>query len=117
MKKLFFIPLIALCTFAVMSFNSVSEKTVIGMYGVSDTDPAKIQLIIGADHTFTYQDYSDMSKIIMVTGRWEQKEEFVVLKDYVSTYKFHDVWKISADGKVARSKMGITIYTLTKQSC
>lgn len=117
MKKLLFIPLMAICLFAVMSFNSVSEKTVIGMYGVHESDPAKIQLMINADHTFTYQDYSDMSKIIIVSGRWEQQEEFVVLKDYVSTYKFHDVWKISPDGKVARSKMGMLIYTLTKQSC
>lgn len=115
MKKFFQVLSLALCLVAVMSFKSVSERDMIGIYGGIKDDPGKIQLQINADHTFTYQDHSNPNQIVVITGRWEKQEEFIVLKDYVATYKLHDIWKVSADGKVARSKMGITIHTLLKQ--
>lgn len=115
MKNLLLIPVLALSLFAVMSFKSVTEKDMVGMYTIAAGSYSKIELKINADHTFSYQDYTDMNNIVIVSGRWEKQEEFIVLKDYVTTHKFNDIWKVSADGKTARSKAGIIIYTLEKR--
>lgn len=97
-----------------LSFTSKSTNEITGTYSVPDSDPSNIKLTINADNTFTYQDYSIQSKKISVKGNWTMKGKKVVLKDYSSDYKFHTVWNIVENGKVAKSRKGLTFYRLIK---
>ena len=116
MKKFIHLLSSALCLMAVMSFIP-EARNVMGTYTVGVMDPSQIKLDLKYDHTFTYQDFSNPNNKIEVTGRWEEQGEFVILKDYVSSVNFHDKWKITADGKFAKAKQGITFFTLQRQGC
>jgi len=100
--------------FGAMAFTNPSKTSVVGSYGVSATDPARIELTLCADYTFSYQDFSDPAKPIQVSGNWEQKGNAVQLLHANSTYTFHDKWKFDKDGAVAKSRKGMTFYTLCK---
>jgi uncharacterized protein (DUF2147 family) len=100
--------------FVLMSFTNVEDSSFIGTYGVPESDPNVIELTLNADNTFTYKDFSNPDKKIDVRGNWEAKNEVVVLKNYTSDFSFHHKWKIKMDGKVAKSRKGMTFYTLRK---
>lgn len=115
MKKFLHVCSILLCLTAVLSFKSADTKSIIGVYTVAANDPSQIVLKLNNDFTFTYQDFSNPAQKVTVSGRWEAHDGKVLLKDYVSTYKIHDKWRITADGKFAKSVSGLTIYSLMKQ--
>lgn len=115
MKKFIHLLAFSCCLLAIMSFMPV-HRNVIGIYTVPATDPSKIELKLNGDHTFMYQDLSNAEKPIAISGRWYQQGEYVLLKDYVCTYKLHYKWRITADGQYAKAKMGATFYSLKKQA-
>ena len=96
------------------SFASKNANKFIGTYGVSASDPSQIKLIINADNTFYYQDFSNPNKKLMINGSWTSKGKRVLLKDSNSSKRFHHVWTISADGNVAKSRNGLLFYRLCK---
>ncbi len=98
------------------SFTPGEPEQFLGTYGVSELDPSDIRLTIQSDHTFYYQDYSNPEHKIVRSGTWTLKGKHVVLKDKANIKKFHDVWKFSHHGQVAKSRKGITFYRLCKQS-
>ena len=100
--------------FVFMSFTKAPNADFIGTYGVSDSNPNKIELTLNADQTFSYKDFSNAEKQIDVQGNWELKNNVVTLKNYTSDFSFHHKWKIKMDGKVAKSRKGMTFYTLVK---
>jgi uncharacterized protein (DUF2147 family) len=97
-----------------MSLTKAPNANFIGTYGVSDSNPNKIELTLNADHTFTYKDFSNAEKQIDVQGNWEAKNDVVTLTNYTSDFSFHNKWKIKMEGKVAKSRKGMTFYTLVK---
>ncbi len=97
------------------SFTRISELDFVGIYGVSENDPSRIELRLNLDKTFTYQDFSDPVKQITVKGNWEVKNKKIFLKDYDSEFSFHSMWKIMKDGMVAKSRKGMNFYTLVKK--
>lgn len=97
-----------------MSFTTATNADVIGTYGVGADNPNTIELVLNADNTFTYKDFSDAQKPIDVQGNWEIKRDVIVLKNYTSNFSFHNKWKIKMDGKVAKSRKGMTFYRLVK---
>jgi hypothetical protein len=103
-----------LVIFASLSFTKASGGYLTGIYGVSKNDPSKIELTLNDDHTFRYQDFSNPAKRIDVSGKWELKGKFVILKNTTVSGSFHNKWKISQDGVVAKSRKGMTFYTLNK---
>lgn len=94
------------------SFTNKNVDAFIGTYGVSAANPAQIKLIIYADHTFYYQDFSIANKKFVAQGNWTLKGNKVVLLDEES--KFHTVWKFTEDGQIAKSRKGPTFYRLCK---
>jgi len=92
----------------------IDKEEFIGVYGVCEQDPSAIQLTLNADQTFTYRDHSNPNNRIDVQGNWEIKKDHVVLTNYTSDYSFHTKWKIDQNGKVAKSRKGMTWYTLGK---
>jgi len=96
------------------SFTTIDKESIVGVYGVCESDPSAIQLTLNDDQTFTYRDHSNPNKRIDVQGNWELKNKNVVLTNYTSDYSFHTKWKIDQDGKVAKSKKGLTWYTLVR---
>lgn len=96
------------------SFSGTNTNNFIGTFGVSASDPSQIKLTIHADHTFYYQDFSVSNKQVIITGKWEQKGEKVMLKSNEPGKKFHDTWTFANNGKVAKSRKGLAFYRLGK---
>jgi len=115
MKKLIKIPFIIIILLTLFSFTQITDLDLIGTYGVSENDPARIELTLNKDKTFTYKDLSNAAKQIDVKGNWEVKNNKILLKDYDSEFSFHTKWKISKDGMVAKSRKQMTFYTLGKK--
>lgn len=96
------------------SFTDKNSNEFIGTYGVSESDPSQIKLTINSDNTFFYQDFSIADKKLIIKGNWTSKGNNVFLKDNSSNRKFHNVWTISENGHVAKSRKGLTFYRLCK---
>ena len=106
--------LIASALLILSSFSNKQTIDFIGTYGVSDNDPSKIELVLNGDQTFSYQDFSNPSAPINIKGNWKRKNNQVILKDYNTELSFHSKWKIAKDGKLIKSRKGMTFYTLAK---
>jgi hypothetical protein len=96
------------------SFTEKYTKEFIWTYGVSTSDPSQIKLILHSDNTFFYQDFSNTDKKIIINGNWTSKGKKVFLHDNSSNKKFHKVWTILENGQVAKSRRGLTFYSLCK---
>lgn len=94
------------------SFTKMNTDQFIGTYAVSASDASQIKLIINADHTFYYQDFSISDKKIATKGNWTLKGNKVILKD--NGLKFHNVWTFEKNGEVAKSRKGLSFYRLCK---
>jgi len=115
MKKIIQSSLVLGILFMLSSFSHISEGDVIGTYGVSKSDPSGIELIINENNRFAYKDFSNPSKQIAVTGTWEFKNGHILLTTDNSEIDFHNKWKIVQDGTVAKSRKGVSFYTLIKK--
>jgi len=115
MKKAIQNLLIASAVLILSSFSNKQPIDFTGTYGVSDNDPSKIELVLNGDRTFTYQDFSNPNAQLNVKGNWEIENSQVILKDYNTELSFHSKWKIAKDGKIIKSRKGMTFYTLQKK--
>jgi len=84
------------------------------MYGVSDSDPSHIKLVINSDRSFYYQDFSNNAKKIIVNGNWTMKGKKMILNANSSSKKFHNVWTFEENGGIAKSRKGFCFYRLEK---
>lgn len=100
--------------FLLISFTDVTSNNFIGTYGVSGSDPSDIKLTIHADHTYTYQDFSDSKNTISVSGNWTIKGKKVLLENSDPGKKFHTVWSFTDNGQVAKSRKGLLFYRLCR---
>lgn len=107
--KLSFVLLIISCCSA---FTTIKNDGLNITYGVSDSDPSKIELKLNKNYTFTYQDLSVSSKEIKLSGTYMLKKNTVVLIPAEEEIKFHNKWKISTDKKTAKSRKWLCFYTL-----
>ena len=115
MRKIIQAPFIVIILLTLFSFTGITELDFVGTYGVSENDPARIELTLNKDKTFTYKDLSNPAKPIDVKGSWSVKNNEILLKNYDSEFSFHTKWKIMKDGMVAKSRKGMTFYTLIKK--
>lgn len=114
MKKKFFLPVfLSLTVVFGVGFSHAPGLEV--TYGVSAYDPSAITLTLHEDFTFEYQDLSDREAEVRVQGSYTLKKNQVLLEATDKEISFHKTWKISEDGVVARSRKGLTFYTLQKQ--
>lgn len=100
--------------FVLTSFTDTPTYNFIGTYGVSENNPNAIELTLNEDNTFTYKDFSNTKKRIDVTGNWMVKNNVITLSNHSSKFSFHDKWTIKMNGQVAKSRKGLTFYTLMK---
>lgn len=98
------------------SFTFSNKEEPIGTYGVTGSDPSQIKLSINADHTFSYQDYSNSKQPVNVAGKWISKGKKVVLIGSNSEQKFQHVWTFTKNGQVAKSRKGMCFYRICKIS-
>jgi hypothetical protein len=115
MKKIIQTTFITGVLLTLFSFTIKSEFNFAGTYGVTANDPSAIELKLNEDKSFTFKDFSNPEKQIDVKGNWEIKNNQVHLKNYNSEFSFHTKWKILNDGTVAKSRKGLTFYTLCKK--
>ncbi len=114
MMNTFKISAISLMLLVFQSFTVETTSTIIGAYGVSSNDPSGIALAINENHTFSYTDFSNPEKKINASGTWKTNKGFVVLTSINYQGTFHNKWKFNSDGDIAKSRKGITYYTLCK---
>ena len=100
--------------FTAFAFKNAPGAEIYGTYGVSKNDPAKIELKIKEDKTFSYRYFSDSNEIIEAQGEWEMKNGNIILKNYPAGLSFHTKWKITDNGTVAKSRKGLNFYRLVK---
>lgn len=106
---------VTLLLFVLMSFSMVSSTSnFVGTYGVTPDNPNVIELTLKEDFSFTYKDFTNPQKKIDTQGKWTVKNGVVLLKPQSSAFSFHHKWKINEDGTVAKSRKGMTFYTLMK---
>lgn len=115
MKKILQTIVLALFVAVSFGFTSPAGNGLDVSYGVSADDPSHISLRLHEDFTFEYQDLSDTQQKIIIEGTYELKNNRVTLEALDSSISFHDTWKISEDGTAARSRKGLTFYTLRRQ--
>lgn len=96
------------------SFTDKDAVPFVGTYGVGDSDPSQIKLVINSDHSFYYQDFSVYDKKVRVNGNWTLEGKKVVLNALGSAKKFHHLWTFEKNGLVAKSRKGLTFYRLMK---
>lgn len=105
---------IALICIALFSFAFThTTPNYIGTYKVSTDDPSNIRLEIRKDGHFYYQDFSNKSQKIKTKGKWVLKNKHIHLTPD-KNLKFHSKWSFSKDGRTAKSRNGISFYTLRK---
>ncbi len=115
MKKIITPALALLLIISSFGFKAINSTEIVGTYGVSDTDPSQIELVLNKDHSYTYQDFSNSSKKIEVSGEWELKNKNTILLKSDSELSFHRKWKIVNEGKTAKSRNGLCFYTISKK--
>lgn len=98
-----------------MSFTRPNHADVVGKYGVSIDDQSRIELTLNEDFTFEYQDFSNPSEIIELTGKWELKRSQISLINLSSDVNFHDKWTIDKASMRVKSRRGMTFYTLRRK--
>jgi hypothetical protein len=103
--------MISLCS----AFTSMTYDGLSATYSVSENDPSQIELRLNKDYTFTYQDFSIASKKIMVSGTYQITNNMIQLISGEEKVEYHDKWKLSNDNKIAKSRKGLTFYTLHKK--
>lgn len=97
------------------TFSAIKQDGLSATYGVSEDNPAAIELVLNKDYSFTYQDLSASGEHIKVKGTYSFKNNKVTLNSSDAKQKFHDKWKISSNGQVAKSRKGMTYYSLRKK--
>lgn len=97
------------------AFTKGEKESMKATYGVSESDPAQIELKLNEDMSFSYQDLSVPSNSIEVKGNYELRKNKVLLLANDGQTDFHRKWKISKDHKVARSRKGMSFYTLRQK--
>lgn len=84
------------------------------IFGVSKNDPSQIELVLEGNHHFTYRDYSDINNKVNVEGEWKSTDNLIKLIANDGQENFHCKWKITKDGKMAKSRLGMTFYSLIR---
>jgi hypothetical protein len=109
---------IAIAVFSLsMCFAFTSNKTdgLNATYGVSEDDPSMIELQLNEDFTFMYQDFSNSAAKTQIQGTYQIRNNKIHLNGKDEAIEFHDLWKIAEDGKTAKSRKGLTFYTLRRK--
>lgn len=96
------------------SFAAQAGYNFVGTYGVSKTDPSQIHLTINQDHTYTYRENRGAKGTVEIRGNWEMKGKTVVLNNTSSDMHIHNKWRFKQEGKIAKSRRGLSFYTLGK---
>lgn len=98
-----------------VAFTVKPNSGFIGIYGVSENDPSQIKLTVNSDNTFSFQDFSNPDAKIDVNGKWELKKNTIWLISDSSNTSFHNKWRFTKSGQVAKSRKGMTFYSLLRQ--
>lgn len=115
MKIPFKMILPTLATAICFAFASGPSNNFIGTFGVPDADPAQIKLTINADQTFYYQEFSSANNKVAINGNWRFDGKKLILTDSEkNTHKFHNVWRFTENGNVAKSRSGLSFYRLCR---
>ena len=96
------------------SFTTINDKGLDLRFGVSNSDPSHIELKLNEDYSFSYIDLSNPKNRIDVIGTYSVMKNKIILQAEDKTASFHDHWKISDEGNTARSRKGLSFYTLRK---
>ncbi len=97
-----------------LAFTSGIDEGVDITYGVSESDPSGIELHLTKNFEFTYQDFSNPDDKIQVQGTYTMKNEKIELVSDTDEVKFHNKWTLSDSRMKAKSRKGISFYSLHK---
>lgn len=104
--------LASVMTLFCFAFTNVKNHGLDVTFGFCEYDPSQIELTLKKDYTFTYQDFSISAKKVKVEGTYEIKKNTILLSSTTQEVVYHNKWRISNDKKVAKSRKGLTFYTL-----
>lgn len=115
MKSIIKFSLVLLTITICFAFASKNNDGINATFGVSAEDPSQIELKLNKDYTFFYQDFSIPSEKIEVQGTYQIEKNKIQLMSESEEVDFHDQWKIVENGEAAKSRKGLTFYTLRKK--
>ena len=105
--------LLIVITISITSFV-LTPTTETMIFGVSKNDPSQIELVLEGNHHFSYRDYSDVNNKINVEGQWKSTKNLIEFIANEGQENFHCKWKITKDGHMAKSRLGMTFYSLIR---
>lgn len=115
MKSILKLSLALLTITICFAFASKNNDGINATFGVSPEDPSQIELQLNKDYTFHYQDFSSPSEKLEVQGTYQIENNKIQLLSKSEEVDFHDLWKIVDNGSAAKSRKGLTFYTLRKK--
>lgn len=107
--------LICIAAIPLLALPTKAQTNVIKTFGVSQADPSNIKLVLHADQTFTYQDFSHPAQKVKVSGTYTMRGAHLKLKaSSAEKYAFHDRWKMVKQETAIKSRKGLTFYRLAR---
>lgn len=115
MKKYSKVLMMTVLWFALSGFTNNTNIGLSATYGVCNDDPSHIELKLSDDYTFTYQDHSRKDLKLNINGTYTKRKNEILLTSSKGITHFHNRWKISKNGQKAKSRKGLSYYTLIKK--
>ena len=112
MKTTHFYVSLAMIAFLSLSFRPPSEDGLNVSYGAYGSTPAKIELQLHDDFTFSYHDHSVPGRTVEVEGSYTLDGNKVLLTSDTPGAGFRDKWKIKNEGTSIVSSKGLCYYIL-----
>jgi|GEM_PF-779138 len=107
--------LICIVAFHLTALSTKAQTHVIKTFGVSQADPSNIKLVLHADQTFTYQDFSLPTQKVRVSGTYTVRGAHIKLNaSSAEKYAFHDRWKKVNNGSAINSRKRLSFYRLAQ---
>jgi hypothetical protein len=106
--------IIPLLSGVLISFTNPVNSGLDVTFGVTSSDPSRIELSLNEDFSYTYHDFSNPRNQVSVSGTYERDGNTIYLLSEEND--FHQKWKIKEDGAVATSRLGLCFYRLRKLS-
>ena len=108
------IALVLISSLFLFAYSSPTDKGIEAIYGITSHSDSPILLTLHDDFTFSYRDLSNPNRLLRVSGTYTKTRNKIEFQVPSNSKKFHSKWRIIEGGNAAKSRSGLSFYTLRK---